>query len=38
VPVIDLAEPVRAKVHDRFEEINGELEALVAGAVDAELR
>jgi hypothetical protein len=32
VPVIDLAELVRAKVHERLEEMNGELEALVAEA------
>jgi hypothetical protein len=37
VPVLDLAELVRAKVHDRLERMNGELEALVAAAVDEEL-
>jgi hypothetical protein len=37
VPVLDLGELVRAKVHERLERMNGELEALVATAVDEEL-
>jgi hypothetical protein len=37
VPVVDLAEIVRVKVHDELAAMNGRLEQLVAEAVDREL-